>query len=158
VSGFTVLKRTHDTLRGLLDEHLHATVLGDLEGAREAWHAFAALLRAHADAEDAILLPRFSALDLASTGCSEGLLHAEHDKLRALLASGDRRVRREDTRLDAPTRLAWIRDCHALSELLDHHDQRERVGLFPALEQALPAEEVEALAAAVHAREACVAD
>ena len=155
---FAALARTHDTLNGLLEEHLHATVLGDLEAAREAWHAFAALLRAHADAEEALLMPRFSALRLATTGCSEALLHAEHDKLRALLARGDRRVNQSDARLDAATRVAWVRACHVLLELLDHHDQRERVAFFPALDEALDPDERDTLLAAFRAREAAVTD
>lgn len=131
------LADTHRVFHSLLEEHLQQVVLGEVESARTTWRKFAALLRAHATAEDTLLIPLFVELGLESTGCTADLLDAEHRKLKRELDAGDRRCSEAGSTLDAEARLAWVRASRLLSEVLDHHDQRERSGFLPALDAAL---------------------
>lgn len=147
------LAATHVEVRALLEDFLEAAVLGETATASRRWKRFDALLRAHAAAEDELLLPRFEALELQTPGCTRALLDAEHRKLeRELDAVAALQVDAPEP-LPAAQRLSWVRACRLLVELLDHHDQRERAAFFPALDEALPAQEAEQLRVAVCARE-----
>ena len=131
------LADTHRALHALLEKHLQQVVLGEVDAARAAWLRFTTLLRAHSAAEDALLTPLFVELGLESTGCTAALLDAEHRKIGREVDAGDRRCADAPDSLDAEARLEWVRASRLLTELLDHHDQRERSGFFPALDAAL---------------------
>ncbi|MGB0952083.1 MAG: hemerythrin domain-containing protein [Planctomycetota bacterium] len=148
------LLESHPRLAGLLAAHQEAVVLGDLETARSAFHAFAALLHAHSRSEDEILLPAFAAAGLESNGCTVSLLEKEHAKLRRLCAEAQNRIDADGVELDAATRVAWIKALHMLGEVLEHHDERERAAFNPAFDAGLPAMQAAELAARASAREA----
>jgi len=141
------LADTHRALHALLENHLQQVVLGEVDAARAAWRKFSALLRAHAAAEDTLLTPLFVELGLESTGCTAALLDAEHRKIGREVEAGDRRCAEASSSLDAEARLAWVRASRLLSELLDHHDQRERSAFFPALDAVLGDEQRDRLVA-----------
>lgn len=148
------LLESHPRLAGLLQAHLEAVAMGDLEAARTSFRGFAALLHAHSLAEDEILLPAFAGAGLESNGCTVSLLEKEHAKLRRLCAEAQNRVDAEGVVLDGPTRVAWIQALHMLGEVLEHHDERERAAFNPAFDAHLPAMQAAELAARASAREA----
>ncbi len=147
------LADTHRVLHSRLEDHLQQVVLGEVDAARAAWLKFTALLRAHAAAEDTLLTPLFVELGLESTGCTAALLEAEHRKIGREVDAGDVRCAEAGPSLDAVARLAWVRASRLLTELLDHHDQRERSGFFPALDGALDEAQRDRLVAEFRNRE-----
>lgn len=148
------LLESHPRLGGFLQAHLEAVAMGDLSGARARFHEFAALLFAHSQAEDEILLPAFAAAGLESNGCTVALLEKEHAKLRRLCGEAQERIDADGVGLDAATRVAWVKALHMLGEVLEHHDERERAAFHPALDAGLPAMQAAELAARASAREA----
>lgn len=131
------LAATHQEIRAALDEWLAAVASGERAAAARAWTNFAAPLRAHAAMEEEMLLPLFCALGLESAGCSAAILRHEHAKILRLLAATEAKLDALAPAIPPAQRVALILDAHPLLQLLEHHDQRERAGFFPALDAAL---------------------
>lgn len=131
------LLKSHTDLGSHLKQHLHATVLGDLEAARAAFLEFQVLLHGHSLSEDELIFPAFVDAGLEEIGCNLELLSKEHAKIRKLVKEAADRIFAADVELDAETRVAWVESLHLLKEVLAHHDARERNALLPALDRAL---------------------
>jgi hypothetical protein len=135
------LAEAHDEIRARMDAWLEAAVAAAPGPLRDAFARFESLLLAHAAMEDAHLIPSFVAHGLESAGCTAAILRTEHDKLRRHLASARAALPPDGSQLTPRARVAMVLGSHALRELLEHHDQRERAGFFPALDAAFaPAE------------------
>jgi len=139
------LAGTHGEIRGRLYDWLEAVAAGDARGARRGFEAFDGLLRAHAAMEEEHLLPLFAARGLESPGCTADILRGEHDKIRRLLERARAQLPPPAEPIAPRLRVDLIFESRNLREVLEHHDQRERAGFFPALDAALGAEERAAL-------------
>ncbi len=139
------LAGAHDEILRRLYDWLEAVAAGDAGSARASFAAFDALLRAHAAMEEEHLLPLFQARGLESPGCTVDILRGEHDKIRRLLDRARAQLPASAAPIPPRQRVDLILDSRNLRELLEHHDQRERAGFFPALDAALSAAERAAL-------------
>lgn len=147
------LLESHSELTARLNAHLQAVVMGELDRSRQAFRSFAALLYAHSQSEDEVLIPIFARLNLESNGCSVDLLMKEHRKLRRLCADVRARVFADKVALTPAVRLTWIEQTRLLKEVLEHHDMRERAAFHPALDAALDQTEAAAYAGEARALE-----
>lgn len=111
--------------------------------ARQRLDALAAALFAHMDAEEGALLPAYErAVPTPARGAAVGVFHAEHLKIRQLMAElGARLAEGGDGEVSHPRALALLEALHPLKGLLHHHEIREERLLAPALDEALSPEE-----------------
>jgi hemerythrin superfamily protein len=131
------LMADHERLEGLFTELLDAARSGDWPTVRRAWSEFESGVRAHFDAEESYLLPRFDekAPDVART------IRAEHAQIRKALAE-----------LGVATDLHLLRldIAEELVRTLREHAARETESLYPwaerSVEEADKARVVDALA------------
>ena len=141
----------------VLDEHLAleslfldqqvALMALDLPAALAALQDFEGLLGRHMAFEEEQLMPAWDAAGGNKERLGPGLLADEHQKLLARLAT----LRAALTELAARASLE-LRDIIELLDeelrfkrLLHHHDERERLGLYPFLEDGLGAPQLERL-------------
>lgn len=127
----------HEAIAADFAAWLAAVVVGAAAPARAAFSRCAARLRAHAAMEEEHLLPLFASCGLESPGCTAAILHSEHAKILRALAALESRVAALPEPIPPDARVALVLDAHPLRELLRHHDQRERVAFFPALDAGL---------------------
>lgn len=140
-----LLAEEHVEIRTALMACLDAVAEGEADEARARFGRFADRLIAHADAEEAHLIPLFVARGLETTGCTAAILQAEHAKLKRLLRESRQRLPRAGGALPPRARVEFVLGAHMLLEVLEHHDQRERAAFFPALDAALDERERAAL-------------
>ncbi|HIA38525.1 MAG TPA: hypothetical protein EYN86_03320 [Planctomycetes bacterium] len=145
MSKIVDLFSSHDKVASLLNAHKRAVVLGLLPKARQSFHEFWVALNAHSMCEDELLLPKFVELGLESNGCTAEMLSKEHEKLRRLADEARARVNGPLVGLDADNRIELIEQLHMMSEVLEHHDVRERAAFLCKFEDVLNKAEIDAL-------------
>ncbi|MFT7516306.1 MAG: hypothetical protein ACI84O_000079 [Myxococcota bacterium] len=138
----TDLFSSHDTLVECLTAHKRAVVLGRMHEARQSFQEFWVAINAHSMCEDELLLPKFVQLGLETNGCTAALLSKEHIKLRRLADEARARVNEPVSGLTAERRIYLLENLHMLSEVLEHHDARERAAFLCKFDEVLS--EVEA--------------
>ena len=153
-SGFEALCESHEQLRKLLNAHQEALVCGDRYSARATFERYASAMRAHLQAEDDVLLPRYRELVKAEPGGGAELLDAEHRKVTLFLnAMEDDLAECADDPIDPAQRVHWIEEQARFKHLLEHHHQREENVLFPALDAVLEDDEKADRIATIMARQ-----
>ena len=140
---FAVLLDAHDDFLELLLEHQEALVRGDLESARDLIAGLHEDLDEHIRHEEERLLPLLESRGGWGRIGEPRYYREDHERIRAMLAGlvestnaldpGDPRYHREIALL--------IGREQAFRSLLEHHDERERKGLFPDLERVTTPEE-----------------
>ncbi len=141
----TDLFSTHDALGMLLAEHKAAIVQGSVSKIQSSLKSFWVTLNAHSGCEDELLLPKFVELGLETHGCTAEMLSKEHEKLRRLADEARARVNGPLVGLDADNRIELIEQLHMMSEVLEHHDVRERAAFLCKFEDVLNKAEIDAL-------------
>jgi len=98
--------------------------------ATEKWQLFERELSLHLEAEETILFPQFE----QATGMSEGptqVMKMEHKQMRALLTS-------LNESLSAKDKDAFLGNSETLMVLMQQHNMKEEMMLYPMSEQHLP--------------------
>ena len=131
------LLHEHTEFDDALAEHQRALVRGDLGAARDAFRRFALALSHHARMEDEVVFPIYAPIGASVVGGGLELLDAEHDKLGRMIAAMSSELDELVAPLSPETLVAWIEREQVLKHLLQHHDQRERNLVYPALDAAL---------------------
>ncbi len=142
-SPFSVLLDAHDDFAEALLEHQEALVRGDLETARDTVSALQADLDQHIRHEEERLLPVLEARGGWGRIGEPRYYREEHARIRVVIADLV-----ESTNALDPVEPSFHRDIALLigreqsfKALLEHHDERERKGLFPDLERVTSPEE-----------------
>ncbi len=147
---FEPLLARHDEFLETLLLHQEALVRGDLESAADLIGELADELAAHIRHEEECLLP---VLESRGGWCRFGeprFYREDHERILALvaeLAGATRELDRGGARRERAVALLIGRE-QAFRSLLEHHDDRERRGLFPDLARVTSPQEREALVAA----------
>lgn len=137
----------HSDLDTVFRAHQVALMALDLKRARERLSLFSSMLSGHMGVEEEILIPAFAELVGELPRVGPEMIRDEHRKLldelgriaralEALLARDT--VEHEDV-------LDLLDEELGFKRLLHHHDERERTGMFPMLDEQLSAKEMEAL-------------
>jgi len=153
----TDLFSTHDALGMLLAEHKAAIVQGSVSKIQSSLKSFWVTLNAHSGCEDELLLPKFVELGLESNGCTAEILSKEHEKLRRLADEARSRVNEQVSELTAERRVYLLESLHMLSEVLEHHDVREREAFLCKFSDKLNQDEIELLVAEAISLESALA-
>lgn len=140
--ALSAFQAEHGALDGLHRAHLAAVIALDRERAATSLDELASALEEHMTIEETLLLPTYEAHVDAPRHHGADLYRRDHEKLREQLA----RLRTGLHALDE--RGGWTHDGvieHLDRELgfrhlLHHHDDRECVGLFRLLDEALAPE------------------
>ncbi len=131
------LLHEHTEFDDALAEHQRALVRGDLEVARDAFRRFSLALSHHARMEDEVVFPVYAPIGAGVVGGGLELLAAEHSKLGRVIESMSSELDELVAPLSPETLVRWIEREQMLKHLLQHHDQRERNLVYPALDAAL---------------------
>ena len=131
------LLHEHTEFDDAMVEHQRALVRGDLQAAREAFRRFSRALSHHARMEDEVVFPVYAPIGAGVVGGGLELLAAEHSKLERMIESMSSELDELVAPLSPETLVAWIEREQVLKHLLQHHDQRERNLVYPALDAAL---------------------
>ena len=148
---------SHNKLTELLIEHKLNVVLGKRREARQSFQKFWVTLNSHSMCEDELLLPKFVELGLESNGCTAEILSKEHEKLRRLADEARSRVNEQVSELTAERRVYLLESLHMLSEVLEHHDVREREAFLCKFSDKLNQDEIELLVAEAISLESALA-
>jgi hypothetical protein len=130
------------TLHRELDElfllHQEALVEGDLARAVELFRIYRAAVVRHAHDEERELLPLYASVPRERRHAAEVFV-LEHQRLHELLARIEELlIACEDHPLSARQRVHLIEREASYKHLFEHHDERERLHLFPALDLLVP--------------------
>lgn len=131
----------HAELDELFFLHQERLLNLDLAGARTLLESYCRQLRAHIQMEERIVLPAYQALGITARGAGAHLVRAEHDKIGSWLDRLPGLLEPLTGRAELTFRdIVPILDRHCtFKHLLEHHDRRERVFLYPLLERELDA-------------------
>lgn len=130
----------HDEFVDLVAEHQRALVRGEIALARECFARFRQRFERHAQLEDEVVFPLYAPLAGSIVGGGMELLDAEHSKLARMLDAHELELSRVRAPLAPALLVDWIEREQTLKHLLQHHDQRERNLVYPALDAALDPE------------------
>jgi hemerythrin-like domain-containing protein len=124
----------HKDLELLFREHQFAIMRGDYSRARKLFAIHAETLRAHAEDEEAHILPVFAERGGEDLDSPPRLFLGEHQKIRAFLDEIDLRLAALGDgdslgALELLDREAWFKN------LLMHHDLREGNVLYPKVDE-----------------------
>ncbi len=135
MKSFNDVLEVHLRLGELFYEHQRALLDFDFRGALTRLEAYEAALLAHMRQEEELLIPLYGRRAEAPRGAAADFFLLEHEKMRRHLAH---------FREQLPKLAGLTEPARALIKLLDqettykhiveHHDERERRHLYPALE------------------------
>lgn len=140
---FEVLLAAHDEFVEVLLEHQTALVRGDLESARDLIAGLQADLADHIRHEEERLLPVLEERGGWGRIGEPRYYREEHEKIQATVAGlveVTNELEADDPGLHREIALLIGRE-QAFRSLLEHHDDRERRGLFPDLARVTTPEE-----------------
>jgi len=140
---FQVLLDAHEGFEESLLEHQEAMVRGDLESARDLIAELQEELRVHIRHEEERLLPVLEERGGWGRIGEPRYYREEHEKIQLMVAALVEATNALDTTDPAMHRdvALLIGREQAFRSLLEHHDERERKGLFPDLERVTTPEE-----------------
>ncbi len=147
MTSFLDLLGLHRDLEELFLLHQEALVERDLARALELFARYRSAVQKHAEDEERELLPIYASVPRERRQAAEVFvqehrrLHELLDRLEDLLASSVGRP------LDTRTVLHLVEREATYKHLFEHHDQRERTQLFPALDQLVPEDQRAAILA-----------
>ena len=129
----------HAELDELFFLHQERLLNFDLAGARTRLESYCGQLRSHIHMEERIVLPAYETLGITARGAGSELVRAEHDKIGWWLDRLPGLLDPLAGRAELTFRdVVPILDRHCtFKHLLEHHDRRERVFLYPSLEREL---------------------
>jgi len=137
----------HGDLETVFRSHQIALMALDLKRARERLSLFSSMLSGHMGVEEEILIPAFAELvgDLPRVGPE--MIRDEHrkllDKLGRIARALEELLGRET--VEHGDVIELFDEELGLKRLLHHHDERERAGMFPMLDEQLSEQELEEL-------------
>lgn len=138
MSSFLDLLGVHRDLDELFLQHQEALLERDAARALELFRRHRAAVVRHAHDEERELLPIYASEPRERRHAAEVFVQ-EHARLHALLERLDALlVSRLDRPLDSRTVLHLLEREATYKHLFEHHDQRERTQLFPALDALVP--------------------
>ena len=140
---FQVLIDAHDGFLELLLEHQEAMVRGDLESARDLIAELQGELQAHIRHEEERLIPLLEERGGWGRIGEPRYYREEHERILMLVAGlveVTNGLEMSDPRIHRDIALLIGRE-QVFRSLLEHHDERERKGLFPDLERVTSPEE-----------------
>ncbi|MGM0578666.1 MAG: hemerythrin domain-containing protein [Myxococcota bacterium] len=155
-------ERLHAAMEDDLLRVLEALTALDLDGASRGFEAVARALDAHAAAEDAHALPLYAGLGPFPRGADPKVFHGDHLVIlrsiracRRQLEAWQRRTFPEhcwgEGGLDRRSMILGLDPFMRLRHVLEHHGLREERHLYPALDDALSAEDRARLGEALRA-------
>ena len=137
----------HGDLETVFRSHQVALMSLDLKRARERLSLFSSMLAGHMGVEEEILIPAFAACvgDLARLG--PAMVRADHEKLLGQLGRITSMLEElcEREQVVHEDVLDLLDRGLSFKRLLHHHDERERAGLFPMLDEGLSRDEMDGL-------------
>ena len=125
----------HADLEQLFDKHQRALLSRDLDAAIATLSMFENELTRHIALEDEVILPLYAAKGAETEGGTLPIFHAEHRKLRDMVADLARGTADLDSSTDLLGSILRLLDQESLFKgLFAHHAAREENLLFPRLE------------------------
>jgi iron-sulfur cluster repair protein YtfE (RIC family) len=136
ITRFMDLTQEHEDLDELFLKHQEKLVEQDLPAATSLLASYRSELLEHMELEETGLFPIYDRLE-ALPGGGVHLFQAEHDKIREILESVERRL--SDLSADGPDlsrQIVQLLDEESLlKRVMEHHDLRERRFLYPMIDQ-----------------------
>ena len=138
MTSFLDLLELHRDLDELFLRHQEALLERDPARALDLFRRHRAAVLRHAHDEERELLPIYASVPRERRQAAEVFVQ-EHERLHALLERIEALlVSRLDRPLDSRTILHLLEREASYKHLFEHHDQRERTQLFPALDELVP--------------------
>ncbi len=140
--GFEDVLLVHEHLRDLFFQHQESLLQLDLRSALERLEVYRRELAAHMRVEEELLLPVYRRAGAIPGGPPE-FFTGEHERMRQFLARIAESLKdMQGDRTNLARQVIRVFDEEAAYKSLnDHHDQRERNILFPALDRVTTDEE-----------------
>lgn len=139
--SFSEILGLHRELDELFLLHQEALVEGELSRSLDLFSSYRAAVVRHAQDEERELLPLYESVHRERRHAAEVFV-LEHQRLHELLARiEDMLIACGDRPLTSRQRVHLIEREASYKHLFEHHDERERQHLFPALDQLVPAEQ-----------------
>ncbi len=117
-----------------------AVAIEDWDKATQKWPIFEEELELHFQAEETILFPQFEQVTGMTAGPTQ-VMRMEHEQIRALIKSLNKDL------LDN-NKISFLGYCETLMVLMQQHNMKEEMMLYPMSEQHLP--NVNAVSDALH--------
>ncbi|MEW5853204.1 MAG: hemerythrin domain-containing protein [Myxococcota bacterium] len=144
-------QRVHDELHEALLQTMELLTALDVPGARARWRAFTTALSRHMETEERDVLPPYASLPHHERGGAPEHLKGDHTVLLRNSAACEERLASLD-----PASPSLLRDVvlaldvfFRLLHVMDHHTERETLLMYPALERALLAADLQRIARAL---------
>lgn len=147
-----VLNHYHQQLESLFRYQQEAIVEQRFELASQILSHYQALLSAHIQLENSLLLPLHEKIEKPRWASS--LYQREHEKILTLLSRANEKLnaaQSEDTRSPRRRVIELLDYQRTIKGVLEHHEQREEQGLVPELSKMLAGSEQSKLAAQLEA-------
>jgi len=139
MTSFLDVLGLHRDLEELFLSHQEALVERDAPRALELFRRYRSAVQKHAEDEERELLPIYASVPRERRQAAEVFVQ-EHQRLHELLERIDALLVSSTGRpLDTRTVLHLVEREATYKHLFEHHDQRERTQLFPALDALVPA-------------------
>ncbi len=139
--SFAEILGIHRELDELFLCHQEALIEGDLSRALELLRRYRVAAVRHAQDEERELLPLYASVHRERRHAAEVFV-LEHERLHELLARiEDLLISCGERPLTTRQRIHLIEREASYKHLFEHHDERERLHLFPALDQLVPTEQ-----------------
>jgi len=130
----------HRECDDIFSEAEAAAAIEDWDKATQKWSIFAEELELHFQAEETILFPQFEQATGMTVGPTQ-VMRMEHEQMRALVKSLNKDL------LDN-NKVGFLGNCETLMVLMQQHNMKEEMMLYPMTEQHLP--DVKAVSDALH--------
>jgi hemerythrin superfamily protein len=150
MNAITLLKKDHETVRGLFEE-LRATPKQSHDQRTQLLERIAREIQVHSAIEEEIFYPAFK--KVAGEGEKEVMYFEALEEHRAV---GELVL--PDLLATDPSTDRFSGRAKVLKELIEHHAREEESDMFPAAEQLLGAEALECLGQAMSERKAALMD